>query len=173
MRTDADGGAMDGGSPKEPQNAAPLACDGALCDTSNGAECSVPLRAFGQTPATFGWVGPLVTIVLVGVARRKSLLVRSIRPKRRPRNLVARVILIGVVVSRSCTAEPPPPVACVIRDPPPRRRLLAFELNPLPLVTLGKLSGNLVVVPTDHHALIVSPFYARTSTEPIYVYDDG
>ncbi|HLZ09840.1 MAG TPA: hypothetical protein VKT80_14715, partial [Chloroflexota bacterium] len=73
----------------------------------------------------------------------------------------------------SAVADPPPPADVVIRDPPPLRRVLTLEWNPLPLVTLGKVSGNIVLAPIDHHAIVVSPFYASTTTEPIFVYDDA
>jgi hypothetical protein len=172
MMTDGGNSTTDGGS-SEQAPPAPLACDGALCDTSNGAECNVARRSLGNAPAPLGWLGPLAAIVLLGALRRKSRQPGSARRKRTPRNLVASVAVIAMVASRTSAAEPPPPVDVIIRDPPPHRRLLALEWNPLPLVTLGKLSGNLVVVPIDHHALIVSPFYARTSTEPIYIYDDA
>ena len=37
---------------------------------------------------------------------------------------------------------------------------------------IGKLSANVVVAPLEHHALILSPFYALTRTTPITVFDN-
>jgi hypothetical protein len=45
---------------------------------------------------------------------------------------------------------------------------VTVEYNPLALI-VGKLSANVVVVPTDHHSLVLSPFYAWTATVPICV----
>jgi hypothetical protein len=53
----------------------------------------------------------------------------------------------------------PAAVDVAVRDTPPPRRLLAIEWNP-------------VIVPVDHHALVLSPFYVSTTTNPIYVFDD-
>jgi hypothetical protein len=71
---------------------------------------------------------------------------------------------------RVVLAEPPPPVDVVIPEPPPPRRILAIEWSPLAL-TIGRISADLVIVPVDHHALTLSPFYASTTTAPIYVVD--
>ena len=70
----------------------------------------------------------------------------------------------------------------------PPRRYAALEWNPLPLLVmntgtkpdpngpkqggLGKLSVNIVLAPLEHHALILSPFYALTRTTPVTTYDD-
>jgi hypothetical protein len=67
-------------------------------------------------------------------------------------------------------AEPPPPVDVVLRDPPPAHRTLALEFNPLALI-IGKLSANVIIVPGDHHALVVSPYYTSTTTAPISLVD--
>jgi hypothetical protein len=65
------------------------------------------------------------------------------------------------------------PVDVQIPTVPPPRRVLAIEWNPVSLFVIGKLSFNAVIVPVDHHALILSPFYAWTTTQPIYVYDSA
>ena len=52
------------------------------------------------------------------------------------------------------------------------RRLAAVEWNPLTLL-VGKVSGNVVLVPVSHHALILTPFYVSATTAPIYVFDDS
>jgi hypothetical protein len=80
------------------------------------------------------------------------------------------VACVGLAV-RSGFAAPPPPVDVVIAQNPPRR-VFAVEWNPLPLFTIGKLSANLLFVPVSHHAVILSPFYAWTTTAPIRVFDD-
>jgi hypothetical protein len=64
-------------------------------------------------------------------------------------------------------------VDVVVRDPTPPRRIVSIEWNPLPLVAIDKLSANVIVVPLDHHALVLSPFYVSTTTAPIYVFDDA
>jgi hypothetical protein len=70
-------------------------------------------------------------------------------------------------------AEPEAAVDVVVRDPPPPRRVVCIEWNPLPLFTIGKASADVVVVPVEHHALVLSPFYSWTKTVPIYVIDDA
>lgn len=59
----------------------------------------------------------------------------------------------------------------VVHDPAPPHRLVVVEWNPLPLVTIGKLSANAVLTPGDHHAFVLSPFYAWTTTAPIDAVD--
>ena len=86
-------------------------------------------------------------------------------------------------------AIPIGPVNVVLPEQPPLRRYAAIEWNPLPLLVmntgvkpdpngpkqggLGKLSMNLVLAPLEHHALILSPFYALTRTTPVTTYDDN
>jgi hypothetical protein len=48
----------------------PLACDGALCDTTNGAECSVHGGAVGGAPFDGECVAMLTLIAALCVARR-------------------------------------------------------------------------------------------------------
>jgi len=83
---------------------------------------------------------------------------------------------------------PAGPVNVTLPDPPPPRRYALIEWNPLPLLVmntgtkpdpngpkqggLGKLSANIVLAPLEHHALILSPFYALTRTTPVTTYDD-
>jgi hypothetical protein len=83
---------------------------------------------------------------------------------------------------------PSGPVNVALPELPPPRRYVAIEWNPLPLAVMitgtkpnpggpkqggfGKLSLNIVLAPLEHHALIVSPFYALTRTTPVTVYDD-
>jgi hypothetical protein len=77
-----------------------------------------------------------------------------------------------LAVPRAAFADQPPPVDVAIKLAPPPRRSVLVEWNPLGLFTIGRLSANLVVAPADHHALILSPFYAWTNTQPITVYSD-
>lgn len=86
-------------------------------------------------------------------------------------------------------AIPSGPVNVALPEPPPPRRYAAIEWNPLPLLVmntgtkpdpngpkqggLGKLSLNIVLAPLEHHALILSPFYALTRTTPVTTYDDN
>jgi hypothetical protein len=86
-------------------------------------------------------------------------------------------------------AVPTGPVNVALLELPPPRRYVAIEWNPLPLLVmntgtkpdpngpkqggLGKLSVNIVLAPLEHHALILSPFYALTRTTPVTTYDDN
>jgi hypothetical protein len=63
-------------------------------------------------------------------------------------------------------ADPPPPVDVVIPEPAPPRRVLTVEWSPLTLF-IAKVSVDVVVAPTDHHALVLVPFYASTTTAPL------
>jgi hypothetical protein len=75
------------------------------------------------------------------------------------------------VASAEAPAPADAPVDVVIHDTAPPQRWLSLEFNPLPLI-IGKVSVNVVIVPVDHHALVLSPFYVTTTTEPIYA-DNG
>lgn len=98
--------------------------------------------------------------------------------------LIASVIAIALTSNAIALEQPVPggpnavfegnagsPVDVVIREAPPPRRVVALEWNPVSLFTIGKLSGNVVIAPIEHHAVVLSPFYARTSTAPVYVFD--
>jgi hypothetical protein len=81
-------------------------------------------------------------------------------------------LLTGVGVAATVTtawrfalAEPPPPVDVALHEVPPPHRALTIEWNPLALF-IDRLSLNVVVVPGDHHALILSPFYTWAKTVP-------
>lgn len=54
------GGAVDGGS------AAPLACNGALCDTTNGSGCST-----AGSPVNLGWIAVILAALALPFARRR------------------------------------------------------------------------------------------------------
>jgi len=81
----------------------------------------------------------------------------------------AATLCAGTV--RAAESADDQPVDVVLHEAPPPRRTVSIELNPVPLVTIHRLSANVVIVPRDHHALVVSPFYAWTTTAPIYVMD--
>ena len=74
----------------------------------------------------------------------------------------------------SAIAEPSPPsetpVDVTVTDHPPPRRIVSIEWNAAPLFIVQKLSVNVVIVPVDHHALVLSPFYAWDTTQPIVVF---
>jgi Protein of unknown function (DUF3575) len=153
----------DAGNPCDAGTGAPLACDGALCDTSNSAACSVSVRGSGE--------GARVSACAMALCLGVALVARARR--RRRSALVAGVVAGACSLGREAAAEPPAPVDVTIVDAPPPTRVVALEWNPLPLFTLGKLSANVIVVPVAHHALVVSPFYASSTTAAIYVYDDA
>jgi hypothetical protein len=77
------------------------------------------------------------------------------------------VVLAAPSVARG---DQPPPVDVVLREPPPVHRVVAIEWNPLALI-IGKLSANVVIVPEDHHAFVLSPYYTSTTTAPIALVD--
>ena len=85
---------------------------------------------------------------------------------------VSGALATMLTASPNATADPPPPVDVVLREPSPPERPVTVEWNPLALI-VGKLSANVVLVPIEHHALVLSPFYARTTTVPICVVSDS
>jgi hypothetical protein len=60
----------------------------------------------------------------------------------------------------------PPPVDVVVREQPSARRVVAIDWNPL-TVFIAKVSVDIVIVPVNHHALVLVPFYASTTTAPL------
>jgi hypothetical protein len=82
-------------------------------------------------------------------------------------SLLAGVALTAAAsVSRPAAAAPPPPVDVVLPPEPAPQRVVSIQWNPLPLF-LSKLSADVVITPGDHHALVVSPFYAWPTTAPV------
>jgi hypothetical protein len=72
----------------------------------------------------------------------------------------------GPAITESvASADPPPPVDVVLREAPSPHRMFTVEWNPLALF-ISRLSANVVFVPGDHHALVVSPFYTWSKTVP-------
>jgi hypothetical protein len=92
------------------------------------------------------------------------------------RSLVAGVLAsaaAGVTATtRTALAEPPPPVDVALREAPDPHRALTVEWNPLGLF-IDRFSVNVVVVPWDHHGLVLSPFYTWASTVPYATGIDG
>jgi hypothetical protein len=138
----------------------PLGCDGALCDTTIGSECSLgrgPGHRRGDNQALLGLFLFAVTLWLA---------------RRRVRRGFADALFAVVVFTPSfVAAEPEPAVDVVLHDELPPRRVMSIAWNPLPLI-LGKVSFDVIIVPVSHHALVLSPYYASTSTAAIYVFDD-
>jgi hypothetical protein len=97
--------------------------------------------------------------------------------KMRPYAWLLIVLLSTVSWQRLRAAEAPPPhtetgVDVVIKDEPLPRRYVLVEWQPLPLV-VGQVAANLVVMPIEHHAIIISPTYMSLSTAPISTFDDA
>jgi hypothetical protein len=136
----------------------PLACDGALCDTTNGASCGVVSGAHSG--------GSLSIIMMLGAA---AALI-AIRGRRR--RALAASCITTIIASTSARAEPKP-VDVVIHDAQPASRLVTLEWNPLPLAAIGKLTFIGVIMPAEHHGIVVSPYYAEATTAPIYIFDDA
>jgi hypothetical protein len=57
------------------------------------------------------------------------------------------------------------PVDVKLAEAPPPHRTLTLEWNPVALV-ISRVMIPIVVVPGDHHALVVSPYYTWASTVP-------
>jgi hypothetical protein len=90
-------------------------------------------------------------------------------------SLLTGLAVIGALsfATRTAAADEAPPPDVKLKMPAPPQRTVTVEWNPLALVTIGRLSANVVITPTDHHALILSPFYAWATTQPIYVFSDS
>jgi hypothetical protein len=162
----------DAGDAAAEEDGAPLACDGALCDTTYGATCDI---GYG-TPASSG------ALALACCAAAALLVVR-----RRRGVVMSCALFVPIALSSTALAEPPAadvssatgdglsrtPVDVVINEIPPPRRWLSIAWNPLPALALGKLSFDVVFAPFVHHAIVLSPFYAISTTAPIYTFDDA
>jgi hypothetical protein len=85
--------------------------------------------------------------------------------------LPGAIFAAAITTASVAVAEAEPPVDVVIHQAPPPRRIFTMAFSPLPLV-LGKLSFEVVVVPIEHHGLVLTPFHVSTTTAPIYVFDD-
>ena len=88
---------------------------------------------------------------------------------RRPRVsrwLAGAVCAAAAVAARTADADAPAPVDVVVRESAPARRVLVVEWNPLTLL-IAKASVDVIVAPVDHHAIVLVPFYASTTTAPL------
>lgn len=93
--------------------------------------------------------------------------------------LVAAMAVPRFAAAAEAPSAAPPPASApadvavdvALHEEPPPRRIFSVEWNPLSLI-INKLSVQLVVVPVDHHALVLNPFYTWTSTSPIDIYND-
>ncbi|MGD0524043.1 MAG: hypothetical protein ABSE49_02800 [Polyangiaceae bacterium] len=91
----------------------------------------------------------------------------------RPSHVSKLLAVVAIAAVASCahvaTAQPPPPDAeppppdVVLHEAPSPHRALTLEWNPLALY-IDRFSINAVIVPGDHHALVLSPFYTWTGT---------
>lgn len=77
--------------------------------------------------------------------------------------------IAAVAIAGAGSAEPLPVVDVTTPEAKAPRRVVAIEWNPLSAIALQRWSANVVIVPVDHHALIISPFYTKVTTNPIYV----
>jgi hypothetical protein len=87
-----------------------------------------------------------------------------------PKTITGVWVVAAALCEHVASAEPATPVDVVVHEALPPRRSVTIEWNPLALI-LGKWSANAVVVPADHHALVLSPFFASTTTVPLTVPD--
>jgi hypothetical protein len=81
-------------------------------------------------------------------------------------------VAIALTGARAALAEPPQAVDVTIPRVTPEHRAWTIEVNPLALF-IERFSVDVVVVPRDHHALIVSPFYTWANTVPYATGIDG
>jgi hypothetical protein len=88
-------------------------------------------------------------------------------------NRVWPIALAATLAAPVARAEERAAVEVRLQEPSAPHRLVAVEWNPLPLPTIGKVSADVVITPGDHHAAVVSPFYAWTRTAPVVAYDDA
>jgi hypothetical protein len=159
----------DAGDASTEDDGVPLACDGGLCDTTYGAMCDLG-RGPQEPPAVLALACAAAALLIV----------------RRKRGIVMSCALLAPIVSaNTAMAESPPqdasatsgyartPVDIVIHDNPPPRRWISIAWNPVPIIALGKVSFDVVVAPLVHHAIVFSPFYATTTTAPLYTFDDA
>ena len=86
-------------------------------------------------------------------------------------HIVSAISATLVAGSGSASADPRS-VDVSIHEPTPPERNVIVELNPVSLI-YHKVAASVILASSNHHAGVVSPFYAYTRTEPIYVYDDA
>jgi hypothetical protein len=147
-----------------------LACDGALCDTTNGATCQL-----GHTSGRGGAGLPSVAAFALGVgliaARRKKRRAARSRsmPYRNAIGLGAGILLTASLPHRAMAA--PVAIDVAIDEPTPHRSWV-IDWNPLPAFVLQKASFDLTYTPKEHHTLLLSPYFASISTAGISLFTD-
>jgi hypothetical protein len=67
------------------------------------------------------------------------------------------------ILSSQAPAPASAPVDVAVNEPAPARRVFAIEWNPVALF-IHRLSGNVEIVPVDHHALTLTGYYFNTRT---------
>jgi hypothetical protein len=81
--------------------------------------------------------------------------------------IVAAGIVASASIARVASAEEPTPASTPVDvrlyEAPSPHRFLSIEWNPLALF-IDRISVNAVIVPGNHHALVLSPFYTWTGT---------
>jgi Protein of unknown function (DUF3575) len=106
------------------------------------------------------------------------------RPSRALRGLVVAAGAVATLVATAPrlafaqaapqAAQQPAPIDVApdvaLHEAAPPERHFSLELNPLSLI-IGRISAQLLIVPVNHHALVLNPFYAWTTTNPIYTDD--
>jgi uncharacterized protein (TIGR03382 family) len=167
---------VDAPSPPKDVN---VACDGALCDTSNDSTCNA-----GGGSVAWPIAGAMLLLAL-GTRRRRRWLAGGV---------AIACVALGLDTAASAEVKPVTTAAApaapagsdtagsddsvsvhVDTAPPPVHRF-TLAWNPLPfIVGLGKISVDAVIMlKHDHHALVISPFLAITNTAPIFtVAPDG
>lgn len=171
----------------------PLACDGALCDTTNYAACNI-----GDSPAEGRAARPISVLLVVGGmafgrGRSRRRAARGVRRRRFMRGFMGAAAFLAVMTGARATfaqapaaeATPPLPspeaawpltpegtVDVALHEQPPARRILALEFNPLSALAIHRWGANIIFAPFEHHALILNPFHAYARTYPINLFDD-
>jgi hypothetical protein len=85
---------------------------------------------------------------------------------------IASTIATSATAQPPSLAEQPPPVDVVVHEQPSARRYVSIDWNPLTLF-ITKASVDVVIAPVDHHALVLVPFYASTTTAALGMAPDA
>lgn len=134
----------------------PLACDGGLCATTTGAGCAV------VPPGRRGaGAGAVIALCLAPVLWS--------RVRRAP--VIAAAVPVSAAVPEPEAVLAPPPLEKGYAEAGPVLRRGSLSYAPLPLL-VGRVGLELVLVPRQHHGLVVSPFYASSTTAAVTIFDD-
>lgn len=86
---------------------------------------------------------------------------------RRVTNLLACAALaVAMASAPAALGETPPAPDVRLNEPPAPQRVVTIEWQPLTIL-LSKVSADIIVSPGNHHALVLVPFYASTTTAPV------